>query len=369
MDTVQCLVVGAGVVGLAVARELARSGREVVVLERENAFGTGTSSRNSEVIHAGIYYEPGTLKASLCVEGRHELLEFCRGHGVGHRITGKLIVAPTDAERPGLEKVERRARAAGVELRWIGGHEARTLEPALRCAHALSSPETGIIDSHGLMLALLGDAEDHGAMLALQSEVTRAEARPDGFRVEVATSSGAVRLRCRELVNAAGLGAQRLAARIEGLASRHVPPLHLVKGNYFSLAGRCPFGRLIYPIPNEAGLGVHLTIDLAGQARFGPDVEWSWRSEYDVDPRRTDGFYAEIREYWPDLPGGALRPAYAGMRPKLVGPGEQAADFRIDGPSRHGLAGLVGLFGIESPGLTASIAIAGRVRALLDEAR
>jgi L-2-hydroxyglutarate oxidase LhgO len=371
METVQTVVIGAGVVGLAIARELALSGREVVVLERESAFGTVTSARNSEVIHAGIYYEPGSLKARLCVEGRRKLVEFCRSHGVDHRLCGKLIVAASDAERAGLEKIERRARAAGVDtLRWLRGDEARALEPALRCSHALISPETGVIDSHGLMLALLGEAEDHGAMLGLLSELRRAEVRADGFELEVAAGAdGSMRLGCREVVNAAGLGAQRVALAIEGLAQAHVPPLHLAKGNYFSLAGRCPFSRLIYPIPNEAGLGVHLTLDLGGQGRFGPDVEWVSEIGYDVDPRRGDGFYAEIRTYWPDLSDGALQPAYAGMRPKLVGPGAPAADFRIDGASVHGIPGLVNLFGIESPGLTGCLAIAARVRDELEAVR
>ncbi|RPH61001.1 MAG: NAD(P)/FAD-dependent oxidoreductase, partial [Burkholderiales bacterium] len=352
MDSVQTVVIGAGVIGLAIARELALSGREVVVLERENAFGTVTSARNSEVIHAGIYYEPGSMKARVCVDGRQRLVEFCRTHGVGHRICGKLIVAASDAERAGLEKIERRAQAAGVHsLRWLDGAEARSLEPALSCRHALLSPETGIVDSHGLMLALLGEAEGRGAMLALLSEVVRGEVRADGFELEVAGEAGPMRLRCRELVNAAGLGAQRVASRIEGLAAGSVPPLHLAKGNYFSLSGRCPFSRLIYPIPNEAGLGVHLTLDLGGQGRFGPDVEWVSEIGYEVDPRRGDSFYAEIRTYWAGLPDGALQPAYAGMRAKLVGPDAPAADFRIDGTPIHGAPGLVNLFGIESPGL------------------
>lgn len=367
MDSVQTVVIGAGVIGLAIARELAISGREVVVLEREKAFGTVTSARNSEVIHAGIYYEPGSLKARVCVEGRQRLVEFCRTHGVGHRLCGKLIVAASDAERAGLEKIERRAQAAGVHsLRWLDGAQARSLEPALSCRHALLSPETGIIDSHGLMLALLGEAEDRGAMLALLSEVSSGEVRADGFELEVAGEAGPMRLRCRELVNAAGLGAQRVASRIAGLAAGSVPPLHLAKGNYFSLSGRCPFSRLIYPIPNEAGLGVHLTLDLGGQGRFGPDVEWVSEIGYEVDPRRGDGFYDEIRTYWTDLPDGALQPAYAGMRPKLVGPDAPAADFRIDGASTHGVPGLVNLFGIESPGLTGCLAIASRVREVLD---
>jgi L-2-hydroxyglutarate oxidase LhgO len=370
MDTVQTVVIGAGVVGLAVARELARSGREVVILEKENAFGTITSARNSEVIHAGIYYEPGSLKARLCVEGRVQLIEFCRRHGVAFRLCGKLIVAEADAQRTGLEKIERRARAAGVaSLRWLTGAEAQVLEPALRCRHALISPDTGIVDSHGLMLALLGAAEERGATLALLSGVTRGEVHAEGFDIEVSGEDGPMHLRCRELVNAAGLGAQGVASRIEGLKAGSVPPLHLAKGNYFALAGRCPFSRLIYPIPNEAGLGVHLTLDLAGQGRFGPDVEWTDRIDYDVDPHRGDGFYAEIRSYWPELPDGALQPAYSGMRPKLVGPEAAAADFRIDGASVHGAPGLVNLFGIESPGLTASLAIAAQVRAALDDIR
>lgn len=370
MEKVETVVVGAGVVGLAIARELALSGREVVVLERENAFGTGTSARNSEVIHAGIYYEPGSLKARLCVEGRRQLIDFCRTHGVAFRLCGKLIVAAGDAQRPGLEKIERRALAAGVDsLRWLSAGEARALEPALRCSHALHSPETGIVDSHGLMLALLGAAEANGASLALVSEVTRGEVLADGFEIEVSGDAGPMRLRCRELVNAAGLGAQAVASRIDGLAPGSVPPLHLAKGNYFSLSGRCPFSRLIYPIPDEAGLGVHLTLDLAGQGRFGPDVEWVSRIDYGVDPRRGDGFYAEIRSYWPELPDGALQPAYSGMRPKVVGPDAPAADFRIDDVSRHGAPGLVNLFGIESPGLTGSMAIACRVREALDAVR
>ncbi len=367
METVQTVVIGAGAVGLAIARELALSGREVVILERENAFGTGTSARNSEVLHAGIYYEPGSLKARLCVDGQRQLVEFCRSHGVAHRVCGKLIVACSEAETAGLEKIERRASAAGVgSLRWLGGNEACSLEPALRCHQALLSPDTGIVDSHGLMLALLGEAQDHGAMLALLGEVVAGVVRSDGFELEVAGTDGPMRLGCRELVNAAGLAAQRVAARIDGLAQARVPTLRLAKGNYFSLAGRSPFSRLIYPVPNEAGLGVHLTLDLAGQARFGPDVEWIDEIDYQVDPRRADGFYAEIRSYWAALPDGALQPAYSGIRPKLVGPGEPAADFRIDDAAVHGVTGLVNLFGIESPGLTACLAIAVRVRDALD---
>ncbi len=366
MDSVHTIVVGAGVVGLAIARELAISGREVVVLEQADHFGTQTSSRNSEVIHAGIYYEPGSLKARLCVEGKRLLYPFCESHGVAHRRCGKLIVAADETQLDGLRKIERRAQAAGVaDLQWLSAAQAVALEPALACKHALLSPSTGIIDSHGLMLALLGEAEDHGAMLARLSRMIRAEAGAGGFTVEIDAGGDSIRLGCRELINSAGLAAPAIAASIGGLPADQVPRAYLAKGSYFSLSARCPFSHLIYPIPNEAGLGVHLTLDLAGQGRFGPDVEWVDREDYDVDPRRADGFYEEIRRYWPGLPDGTLHPAYSGIRPKIVGPGAPAADFVIAGAETHGVAGLVNLFGIESPGLTASLAIAARVRGLL----
>ena len=371
MEQVQTLVVGAGVVGLAIARELARSGREVVILDRAEAFGTETSSRNSEVIHAGIYYAPDSLKAQLCVEGREALYEFCASHAVAHRRCGKLIVAPSMDRRAQLERIAARAERAGVTtLEWLSGESARALEPALSAALALLSPQTGIIDSHGLMLALLGEGEDHGAMLALRSELVSAQVTPSGFTVRVLSRSEVTTLSCQELINTAGLSASRVAGSIEGLDSDHVPVTRYAKGHYFSLVGRSPFGRLIYPTPDEASLGVHLTLDLAGQARFGPDVEWvDSPDHYDVPAGRADAFYAAIREYWPSLPDGALLPAYAGIRPKLVGPLDAAADFRIDGPGVHSIAGLVNLFGIESPGLTACLAIAGRVRLLLDACR
>ena len=370
MDTVQTLVIGAGVVGLAIARELARSGREVVVVERAEAFGTETSSRNSEVIHAGIYYAPGSLKAELCVAGRQALYDFCERFRVLHRRCGKLIVAPSAEQRVRLERIVERAERAGVhELQFLSAEQARALEPALRVGAALFSPQTGIVDSHGLMLACLGDAQDHGATLALRSRLVQAECRPQRFVVTVETPDGLMRLQCEELVNAAGLGATEVASRLLGLASEHVPMTWLAKGHYFSLAVRCPFSRLVYPTPDEASLGVHLTLDLAGRGRFGPDVQWVSQLDYGVDPARAESFYAAIREYWPQLPDGALEPAYAGIRPKLVGPDAPAADFRLDGAERHGLAGLVNLFGIESPGLTASLAIAGRVRQMLDAVR
>jgi L-2-hydroxyglutarate oxidase LhgO len=368
MDTVQTVVVGAGVVGLAVARALARSGREVVILEAATGIGTETSSRNSEVIHAGIYYEPDSLKARLCVEGRQRLYAYCAERGVANRRCGKLIVAASTAQHDGLARIDQRARSAGVDsLRWLSAREAIALEPALACAEALLSPDTGIIDSHGLMLALQGDAEDHGAMLALCSRVQRGRLVPGGFELDVLTDGASMTLACRELVNAAGLGANALAAALEGLAAEHAPPLFLAKGNYFSLTGPCPFNRLVYPIPNEAGLGVHLTIDLGGQGRFGPDVEWLEAIDYDVDGNRCSGFYEEIRSYWPGLPDGSLHASYAGIRPKLVAAGKAAADFRIDGPVVHGVPGLVNLLGIESPGLTASMAIADYVLARLSE--
>lgn len=367
MEQVHTVVVGAGVVGLAIARQLAMSGREVVLLEQAADFGTVTSARNSEVIHAGIYYEPGSAKARLCVEGRERLYAFCASHHVAHRRCGKLIVATDDAQIDGLRKVEQRARAAGVhDLQWLTGDEARALEPALRCVRALLSPSTGIVDSHGLMLALLGEAQAHGAMLARLSRLVRAEVVHGGFRLEVDVEGQPTALECRELVNSAGLAAPAVARAIVGLPPDQAPRGYLAKGNYFSLAGRCPFSRLIYPVPNEAGLGVHLTLDLAGQGRFGPDVEWVAAEDYAVDPRRADGFYAEIRRYWPALPEGALQPAYAGIRPKIVGPGAAAADFVFAGPRAHHVAGLVSLFGIESPGLTSCLAIAQQVAALLD---
>ncbi len=368
MDRVHTVVVGAGVVGLAIARRLAMSGREVVLLEQASDFGTVTSSRNSEVIHAGIYYEPGSAKARLCVEGRERLYEFCASHGVAHRRCGKLIVAADGSQFEALRKIERRALAAGVsDLRWLSAAEACALEPALRCERALLSPSTGIIDSHGLMLALLGDAEDHGAMLARLSRLVSAEPLADGFRLEIDSQGEASMLGCRELVNSAGLAAPAVASAIAGLPREQLPGAYYAKGNYFSLSGRCPFSHLIYPIPNEAGLGVHLTLDLAGQGRFGPDVEWVDGEHYEVDPRRADGFYAEIRRYWPGLADGALQPAYSGIRPKIVGPESPTADFVLAGPQQHGLPGLVNLFGIESPGLTSCLAIADQVQQMLSE--
>lgn len=356
------VIAGAGVIGLAVARALAASGREVWVLEAADTFGTGTSSRNSEVIHAGIYYPRGSLKATLCVEGRDQLYEYCETHGVPHRRCGKLIVATSESQLAELERIQAAARANGVQLERLSAAEAQAMEPKLRCVGALHSPFTGIIDSHAYMLALLGDAEHHGATLVCQTRVIAGRLDSQGIVLSVEGQSGT--LRARLLVNCAGLHAPELAARIEGFPAAHVPRAFFAKGNYFTLAGRAPFSRLVYPVPEPGGLGVHLTLDLAGRARFGPDVQWVERCDYDVDPKRAERFYAAVRQYWPGLADGALEPAYAGIRPKISAPGEPSADFRIDGPAAHGVPAVINLFGIESPGLTASLAIAARVAAM-----
>ena len=358
MERVECIVVGAGVVGLALARRLSMEGREVVILEAEDRFGTGISSRNSEVIHAGIYYAPGSLKARLCVEGNRALYVYCQRRGVAHARCGKLIVATEPAQLAALEQIQAKARANGVEeLRWLDRVEACRLEPRLRCVAALFSPSTGIVDSHGLMKALLQDAEAAGASLVLRSPFLRGWAVSGGLELEVGGAEP-MELRAEHVFNCAGLQAQTVAASIEGLRTDTLPPLRLAKGNYYGLAGQAPFTHLVYPVPEAAGLGVHLTLDLGGQARFGPDVEWVDRLDYDVDPARAEAFYGEIRRYWPELPEGALQPAYAGIRPKLQGPGEPAVDFLIQGPEAHGVPGLVNLLGIESPGLTACLALA-----------
>jgi len=362
METVDCIVIGAGVVGLACARALARAGREVIVVEAESAFGTATSARNSEVIHAGLYYPAGSLRARLCVEGKHLLYDFCAHHGVAHRRCGKLVVACTPDEVVRLARVDAQARANGVDdLRRLSAAEARALEPQLACQAALLSPSTGIVDSHGLMLALLGEAEACGAMLALLSPVTGGRVTGDGLELDVG-GEVATTLSAGTVVNAAGLQACQVAAALQGLGAQHVPTPHYAQGAYFTLSGASPFSRLIYPVPGESShLGVHLTLDLGGQARFGPSFRWLDAVDYTVDALDGAGFAEAVRHYWPGLPDGALQPGYAGVRPKISGPGEPAADFRIDGPALHGVAGLVNLFGIESPGLTASLAIANEV--------
>ena len=366
VEAVDAVVIGAGVVGLAVARALALAGREVMLLEAADAFGTGTSARNSEVIHAGIYYPAGSLKARLCVQGKEQLYAYCAERGIAHQRCGKLIVATSAAQVDELRAIQQRAAANGVDdLRLLTQAEALALEPALACQAALLSPSTGIVDSHGLMLSLLGDAENAGAMLAVNSAVKSLAAQAgqaqSAIKIEVGGEGGGTVLLARTVVNAAGLHAPALAARTQGLDARHVPSAYYAKGNYFTLAGRAPFSHLIYPVPEPGGLGVHLTLDLGGQAKFGPDVQWVDSPDapdaYLVDPRRGDGFYAEVRRYWPALPDGALQAGYAGIRPKISGPGQPAADFVIQGPAEHGIAGLVNLFGIESPGLTSCLAI------------
>ena len=364
VERIDAVVIGAGVVGLAVARALALAGREVVVLERESAIGTGTSSRNSEVIHAGIYYPPGSLKARLCVAGRFALYSYLADRGIAHRRCGKLIVAADEDQVAGLEKLKDQASANGVgDLRMLAAREARALEPALSCVAAIESPSTGIVDSHGLMLALQADAESRGAAIALRSPLMAGRVRGDGVELEVGGAEP-IRLIARTVVNSAGLNAPEVARSIEGIPADRIPPSYYCKGNYFSLSGRSPFRRLVYPAPESAGLGVHLTLDMAGQARFGPDVEWVERVDYDVDPRRGQVFYDAIRRYWPGLRNGSLQPAYCGIRPKMQPEGRPSGDFLIQGPADHSVPGLVNLFGIESPGLTASLAIADHVLGL-----
>ncbi len=364
MDYVDTVVVGAGIVGLAVARNLALAGHEVLILEALEDFGTETSARNSEVIHAGIYYARSSLKARLCVAGRAMLYDFCERYGVTHRRCGKLIVATSDAQVTDLEKIRSSAGANGVELELIDRGRALAMEPQLACKGALWSPMTGIVDSHAYMLALLGHAEEAGATLATRSRVTRSWLDDDGVKLAINGEREPL-LHAKRLVNCAGLYAPQVAASLVGFPTSHIPNAYFAKGNYFALEGHAPFSRLVYPVPEPGGLGVHLTLDLGGQARFGPDVEWiddpGYPIDYAVNATRADAFYSEIRKYWPGLKDRALKPAYSGMRPKISGPTEMAADFRIDGPSKHGVPGIVQLFGIESPGLTASLAIAAEV--------
>lgn len=364
MDQVDCIVVGAGIVGLAVARELSGRGLEVVILEAADAIGTETSSRNSEVIHAGIYYPAGSLKARLCVEGRDMLYRYCTERGVPHARCGKLIAATGAGQVPALAEIAAAAKANGAgELVRLTAAEALELEPALHCTAALLSPATGIVDSHALMLSLLGDAENGGAALSLSTRVVSGRAEPGRVVLETldVASGEAFEIAARHVVNAAGLGAVALARSISGLDAAFVPALYYAKGNYFSVTGRAPFSRLVYPVPEPGGLGVHLTLDLNGVARFGPDVEWTDEIDYRVDPERAGRFYGEIRKYWPGLADDSLQPAYSGIRPKLAARGQANADFVIQDGSVHGVENLVNLFGIESPGLTSCLAIAEHV--------
>ena len=371
IDSVDAIVIGAGVVGLAVARALALQGREVMVLEAANAIGTGISARNSEVIHSGMYYPTGSLKASLCVQGRAQVVAYCQERGIAHRLCGKLIVATEPSQIPKLKAIQDQALANGVtDVRWLSAQEAMAMEGALKCVAALLSPGTGIVDSHGLMLSFQGDLENVGGMVVLNAAVKSVELDPDNTsspRHLVYMADGSV-LASHTLINAAGLIAPALAHQFSGLAPQLIPTAYYAKGNYFTLSTAAPFRHLIYPVPESAGLGVHLTLDLGGQAKFGPDVQWvDTPDDFQVDASRADAFYAAVRTYWPGLPDGALQSGYAGIRPKISGPNAPAADFLIQGPATHGVAGLVNLFGIESPGLTSSMAIADWVTKLLSQ--
>jgi L-2-hydroxyglutarate oxidase LhgO len=361
----QVLVIGAGVIGLAVARAAAFAGHDVIVAEAADGIGTGISSRNSEVIHAGMYYPTGSLRAQFCARGNRMLYDFCETHGVAHRRCGKFIVATNDAERTRLDAIHAQGKINGVEgLELIGGNAARDLEPELSCIAALVSPATGIIDGHGYMLALQGDLEAHGGTIAFETPVERMTPMLNGWRVHFGGRDPG-QLDVDAVINCAGLSAQHVARAIEGYPATRIPKQVLAKGNYFAYARRPAFTRLIYPTPVDGGLGVHVTLDLAGRMRFGPDVEWIDSLHYEVDPARAASFYARIRTYWPGLPDDSLVPDYSGIRPKLTGPGEPAADFMIEGPAEHRMPGLVNLFGIESPGLTSSLPLADEVVALL----
>ena len=351
-------VIGAGVIGLAVARALALAGREVYLVESERFVGFHTSSRNSEVIHAGLYYPKGSLKARLCVEGRHALYDYCRARGVAHARTGKVLVATTREEIPELERIRAAAEANGVDdLTWLSAGEVHALEPEVRSVRGLLSPSTGIVDSHGLMSALRSDAEAAGAQLVLRTPVLGGRVGSGGIELELGGDEPS-RIRFRTVVNSAGPWAQGVARSLAGLPPASIPPQRFAKAHYFVLSGRSPFRRLVYPVPVPGGLGTHVTLDLAGRARFGPDVSWVNSVDYAFDESRAESFYRSIRRYYPGLPDGALVPGYTGVRPKLSGPGEPAADFVVQGPAEHGVPGLVNLYGIESPGLTAALPLA-----------
>jgi L-2-hydroxyglutarate oxidase LhgO len=362
LEKIDAVVVGAGVIGLACARGLAAKGLETVIIEVNNSYGQGVSSRNSEVIHAGIYYPSGTLKASLCVSGRHTLYSYCEEKFIPYIRCGKLIVSNSPEQEKKLLQLFDQAQKNGVtDVQLISAKQAMQLEPALTCTAALLSPSTGIIDSHSLMNALLWDAQSRGASLAVRSRFIGAEALGDGYLSMVGIGDEIVEIKSSILINAAGLDAPKVASNISNPNPSLLPKAYLAKGSYFYLSGRSPFSRLIYPVPEPGGLGVHLTIDLGGQSKFGPDVEWVDELNYEVDPKRSETFYSSIRQYWKGLPDNALHPAYSGIRPKIVGKGETDADFLIQGPQEHGCSGLVNLFGIESPGLTSSFAISDHV--------
>lgn len=367
---VDCIVLGAGVVGLAIARELAMNGREVLIVEQAEAIGTGTSSRNSEVIHAGLYYTPGSLKARSCVQGKDLLYAYCTERGIAHQRTGKLIVAADETEARHLDLIAQRSQQCGVtDLTYLDGAQARALEPELVCHSALLSPSTGVVDSHALMLTLQGDAENHQAQCVFHTPFKRGRLVSDGvFELEFGGNDPQT-LTARTVINAAGLHAPDVARQFENTPHNNIPATRYCKGNYFTITGRSPFSHLIYPVPNNSGLGIHLTVDLGGQAKFGPDTEWIDHIDYSLDETRADSFYDTIRRYWPALPDNALQSGYTGIRPKITDPDMAAADFLILGPADHGVDGLVHLLGIESPGLTACLALAQHVDALLQSPR
>jgi len=361
-ESVDCIVVGAGVIGLAVARRLALAGHEVIVLEAADTIGTQTSSRNSEVIHAGLYYPTDSLKAQACVEGKKRLYRYCAIHGVPHKRIGKLIVATNDSQTQALTALKSKAIANGVnDLEWKNQAEIKLLEPSIRSVGALLSPSTGIIDSHSLMLAYQGDAEDRGAVIAFNSQVRRGLIEGGKIELFAGKSNGEFAISANIVVNAAGLGAQSVARSLTGLDPATIPPRYLARGCYFTLSGQNPFSRLIYPVPEPSGLGVHVTVDMSGAVRFGPDVEWVDKIDYRVDPGRAESFYTAIRRYYPNLEDNSLQPGYSGIRPKITAEGSATGDFLIQGPLEHGVAGLVSMYGIESPGLTASLALADLV--------
>jgi len=357
-----CVVLGAGVVGLAIARRFALAGRDVLVVEQESGIGTGVSSRNSEVIHAGIYYPPGSLKAISCVAGRKQLYRYCRERQLPHQQTGKLIVAHDTDELAQLHQLHHQAVANGVhDLRLIDGKQARKLESELVCHSALLSPSTGIIDSHAFMLSLQGDAENHGAMLVFNTPFQQAIPQDNGtFTLEFGGAAG-TQLSARTVINATGLFAPEVAGRFQTMPPETIPIQRYCKGSYFALSGKSPFRHLIYPLPNHSGLGIHLTLDMGGQARFGPDTEWLPHLDYDVDEQRKPAFVQAIQQYWPALQPDRLSASYSGIRPKITEAGQPPADFIIAGPETHGLHNVVHLYGIESPGLTASLYLADTV--------
>tara|TARA_B100001123_G_scaffold3777_1_gene5066 strand:- start:946 stop:2046 length:1101 start_codon:yes stop_codon:yes gene_type:complete len=364
-ERVETVVIGAGVIGLAIARALSAAGREVIILEKADMIGTETSSRHSEVIHAGIYYEQNSLKAEFCVAGKKAMYAFCDDHGVEYERCGKIIVATDEDQLPELNRIKLNAAANGVDdLEWMTPSQVATLEPSVFCVGALWSPSTGILDSHSYMLALQGDAEENGAVLALLTPICGGQVVNDGIRLDCG-GEVPMSITADLVINSAGLWAQSVAGSISGVPADAIPTGYYCKGNYYTMTGRPPFTRPIYPVPEKAGLGVHVTVDLGGQVRFGPDVEWVDHIDYDVDPLRADKFYSAVRKYYPDLPDGSIQPGYSGIRPKIQAPGEPARDFVIQGPKEHGVPGLVNLFGIESPGMTSSLAIADFVETII----